>query len=549
MIVLKVLVRTLQIVHSFALLSFPAVAEVAHRFSFKEPATFRVDRHSFDLGSAQGCSEFQSYAAKLLEHAGLASGPAGFAKKDLRGIREMLRLAEVLADQTRGSEHSTFQSQIVEIAAAVANNHRPIIPAYVGLPDLPFRFFDSLSNPVAKGRSEAANLVECPETTDHSLLDPKPSTFWQRCKAIGSADLFTGFGRTNLPQFDLAMWNYSGPKTSGGNPGCDLAAGSLRIKAKFGETHCEPFVSRLYHALGFNVDATDYAPRLKLKYERRFFQEFNRLPEMRMKIGLFFIPIHTFHFERVYDPFDYIKEAVLADGTKLSASEFEKMLLFKPKAKSRFAAENFNADFEASIDHLVTREANIQLKDENIQSIGPWTFDDLGHEHLRELRGAGVLAAWVGWWDARFENTRLRVVDTPYGKMLRHYFNDLGAGLGRAAGTFSHSSENANDFAPTFTRSFRRFGEWRIEFPGYEPIEDNAAFEQITFDDARWMARLIAQFSEEQIRAGLKASGFSPAETAIYTRKLITRRNQLLRDTRFINELPTFSPEELATRN
>jgi len=197
----------------------------------------------------------------------------------------------------------------------------------------------------------------------------------------------------------------------------------------------------------------------------------------------------------------------------------------------------------------VTREANIQLKDENIQSIGPWTFDDLGHEHLRELRGAGVLAAWVGWWDARFENTRLRVADTPYGKMLRHYFNDLGAGLGRAAGTFSHSSEDSNDFVPTFTRSFRRFGELRIEFPDYEPIEDNGAFKQITFDDARWMARLIAQFSEEQIRAGLKASGFSPAETAIYARKLISRRDQLLRDTRLTNEFSIFFCEGGAMGN
>ena len=544
----KLLVRSFQIILSLVLVSLSVVAAGTRSIAFKEPATFRVDRHSFDLGSAEGRSQFQTYIAKLLEHAGSDETP-GFAKKDLRGIKEMLRLAEALADQSRGSEHSAFQSQIVEIAAAVANNHRPIIPAYVGLPDLPFRFFDSLSNPVAKGRREAANLVECPKTTDHSIIDPKPSTFWQRPKAIESADLFAGFDRTNLPRFDLAMWNYSEPKTSGGNPGCDLVSGSLRIKAKFGETHCEPFVSRLFHALGYNVEPTDYAPRLKLKYDRQFFQEFNRLPEMRMKIGLFFIPIHTFHFEREYNPFNYIKEVVLIDGTKLSAAKFEKMLLRKLSSKDRFAAENFDADFEASIDHLVTSEANIQVKDESVQSIGPWTFDGLGHEHLRELRGAGVVAAWVGWWDARFENTRLRVVDTPSGRTLRHYFNDLGAGLGRAAGTFSHSSENANDFAPTFTRGFRRFGEWRIEFTGYEPIEDNAAFKQITFDDARWMARLIAQLSEEQIRSGLKASGFSPEETAIYTRKLITRREQLLRDTRLTYEFSNFSREERAMGN
>jgi hypothetical protein len=511
--------------------------EVAHSFSFRNPSTLKIDGKSFDLATSKGFSEFQVCASKLLQEGSPGAGAASLAKKDLRGIREMLRLADVLNGESDASERRRLERQIAEIAAAIANNHRPVIPAYVGLPDLPFRFFDSLSNPVGKGRKRALNLEECEYSSDLSLLDPERSTFWQRPRSLAMADLYSGFGRTNLPRFDGRVWNYVRPKTTGGNPGCELASGSLRIKVKFGETHCEPFVSRVFHALGYFVDPVDYSPRLKMRYDRRYFTEFNRLPELKMKIGLFFIPIHTFHFERVYDPLNFIEEAVMSDGTRLPREAFADMLLRNRDAKDRFAAQNFNEEVENSIDHLVTSKANVQIKSESGGSIGPWAFDQLGHEHLRELRGAGVLAGWVSWWDARFENTRLRVVETDSGPTLRHYFSDLGAGLGRAAGTFSHSSEKEEDFASTFTRRSKRFGQERIEYPGFEPIENNAAFKEMTFDDARWMARLIAELSEAQIIAALKASGFSDEEVAVYAAKLLSRREQLLRDTGLVSEV------------
>ena len=73
---------------------------------------------------------------------------------------------------------------------------------------------------------------------------------------------------------------------------------------------------------------------------------------------------------------------------------------------------------------------------------------------------------------------------------------------------------------------------------GYKPIEDTPAFAEMTLEDARWMARLIAQLSEAQISTALTASGFNAEEVAIYTSRLISRRDQLLRDTRLTDEFP-----------
>jgi hypothetical protein len=154
-----------------------------------------------------------------------------------------------------------------------------------------------------------------------------------------------------------------------------------------------------------------------------------------------------------------------------------------------------------------------------------------------------VLAAWLGWWDSRFENTRLRVVKTPEGPALKYFWTDLGGGLGRARGTFSHSCEKPNDFGWSFTRSFTSAGKTHFEIKDYEPVEDTPAFAEMTVDDARWMARLIAQFTEQQIVDALEASGFKPSEVQIYTDKLISRRDNLIRDLQLTREIAFLRPE------
>ena len=508
-------------------IGFGAYVAEGGSFSFHEPAVFKVDGQRFDLNSDAALWELAKRAEALL-----AQEEVG--KKDRRGLKEIVRLKELYGKEGSMFRRFSIRRRILELGSAIANNHRPAIPAYVGLPDLPFRFMDSLSNPVGRGTRPASNLMAC-GGGDLSKADPLPSSYWRRPESVAEADLYAGFGREELPDVGVRMWLYRGPKKSGGNPGCELVSGSGRIKVKFAETHSEPFASRIFHALGYYVEATDYVRRLKVRYDRRLFTEFNMLPEIKMKIGMFFLPIHTFHFERTYDPFEFIESAVFKDGTVRTGRELKEMLL---RDGRRVTVENFRPEIEAEIDHLVTVEANVQVEGENGKSIGPWDFGGLGREHLRELRGAGVLAAWLGWWDARFDNTRLRLVETGSGVELRHFFSDLGAGLGRSAGTYRHSSEKPNEFEWVFTRGGASKGDWRFEIINYEPIEDAPAFEETTIDDARWMARLIGQLSEEQIVTGLIASGFESAEVRIYAEKLISRRDRLIRDTGLGEEIP-----------
>jgi hypothetical protein len=137
---------------------------------------------------------------------------------------------------------------------------------------------------------------------------------------------------------------------------------------------------------------------------------------------------------------------------------------------------------------------------------------------------------------------------------LQHFFSDLGGGMGSGTGLFSPRGENPNDFAWTFTSAEIVRGPGRMTTPfrieHFKPTVPTEAFAQMTADDARWMARLIGQLTENQLRAALIASGYDNAEARVYLKKLISRRDQLIRDLKLQDEIPLLrsaaSPREFS---
>lgn len=469
---------------------------------------------------------------------------------ELRGLRELQALCRQLSAASEPDARTNTMHLMLEIARSLVNLHRPPIPTQIEVAFMPVIFCEYLHRPVGKGTARAANIPPSFGEADCSRIDPPGSTFWQKPQAIAQAELFHFPGRSDWPDYENLLWEYDEPKTSfGTNPGLKLKHGGHELKAKFAELHSEPFTVRVFHALGYNAEQTDYAGSLRIKYDRRLFREFN----LRKTLDLHFhflgvIPGGRVSVQRHRDPFEFITAAVLKDGRRLTGPELKRRLLRDPEREHpEDDPANFEPVFEAQIDHLVTRAANVQVREAGVQNLGPWDFGGLGHEHLRELRGLALLAAWVGWTDARFDNTRLKLVaagDTVVGK---HYFSDLGAGLGKSSGIFSWHSDQPNLFAWTCTKPRREQGKGRMTIPfrivNYRPIDQVPAFKEMTWDDARWMARMIGQFTEEQIVQGLIASGWDSAEVRLLTEKLISRRDQMIKDLELTGEIPLLRPE------
>ena len=473
-------------------------------------------------------------------------------KRARRGLREIQRLARNLLESSEVSQQRRLRMLLLETVAAVNNLQRPPVPRTIDFFQTPWLFLKRLSRPVGKGRTMADNLVPG-LGSDSSLRDPESSTFWRRPASIAGQDLYHGFGRTNLLLESDPLCTYAGPKESfGRNPGFTVECGGLKLKLKFAEISSEPFAVRIFDALGYHADITDYSPGVKVRYSRRLLQEFNsRKPLQTHFTFLRLVPLFTLNLQQSYDPCDFVAGAVLKNGTRCSGQELKRRLFRDPnRPHPERDAANFRPEFESNIAYLQTVPANVQLN--SGKSIGPWDFGDLDHASKRELRGAGLLAAWLGWFDTRFDNTRLRLLRHKGQPELEHYFSDLGGVLGETTGLLYARGELPNAFPWTFTYASKTnqlcMDPAPIRLRGYKPIAATPAFAEMTCADARWMARLIGSLTEEQIKDALVASGFDSAGVRLYLAKLVNRRDQMILDLGLASEIPLCRPSGIDRR-
>jgi len=172
------------------------------------------------------------------------------------------------------------------------------------------------------------------------------------------------------------------------------------------------------------------------------------------------------------------------------------------------------------------------------------------HEYRRELRGLYVMSSWLNHTDMRFGNTLDAYVPPGY---LRHYLIDFAGSLG--SGTINPHTPREGveynfDFWETMGRVFS-LGRHKVGWEdqafepihpsiGWIPVEEfdparwkpnwpNAAFTRVKVRDGYWGAKLVASFSDEQIRAAVGAAKLPDRFASDQlTRILIGRRDRVV---------------------
>jgi hypothetical protein len=307
-------------------------------------------------------------------------------KYEVRAISTIQRLALEALQADDARTRAARAADISEVQASLRNGRRPLVPDNLGFITTWVYFFKNLSGSIGHGTTMAADLAGAGDCeSDGGRRDPPPSSFWTRPPAIPGENLYTGFGRDRLPHLEKSLCEYSGPKVSSGtHAGFDVECGGQRFKIKFGEDNSEPFTARIFYALGYQIDPTDYAPRVKVRYDRRLFREFHLRKPLTMRITPLGIRVWTIQLQTHFDPFAFIRTAVFKDGRSISGAALKKILFKDPnRSHPEDSSDNFRSEVEATLDYLVTAPANVQPREGPTQSIGSWEFGGLGHENRR----------------------------------------------------------------------------------------------------------------------------------------------------------------------
>jgi hypothetical protein len=377
-----------------------------------------------------------------------------------------------------------------------------------------------------------------PAGTSDSRRDPAPSSYWQPLKNTGQ-NLYTGFDRASVPDFETPICSYVKAKTGwGAHPGFTVNCGGKEdVKFKLGdEIYGGPFNTRLFWIMGYNVTPIDHVEELKVAYDRRILSEFHSRQLLKFDVKLIFVKLKSFVSTLFDDPFNYIRYAVLKDGTKVYSSELKKRLFKKippgdPKdpdyPRPETMPNNYNEEFESQIAYLAFVPGAMAADPDDVKEIGPWRYDEFDVEERREVRAVQILSAWVGNYVMRWENTSLCFVKM--GKkdwQLRHFFSDVGTGFGATKNFWKQSNSDVN--AMEWRVSERR--SYGVKLSGFQQNTPNPAFDELTLEDAQWMVRKIAGLSEQQIWDALSATGMKGQEQVVAFEKLLSRRAHMVRD-------------------
>ncbi|HLK60497.1 MAG TPA: hypothetical protein VKU00_28305 [Chthonomonadaceae bacterium] len=385
---------------------------------------------------------------------------------------------------------------------------------------------------------------------DPSKADPiLPSTYWNRPTDIAQLDLYYGFGRTSLPNFEDVVCTYRHSKqTYGVHAGFDVKCKPYgNVKLKFEKQFSQPFAHRIAWALGFNTTPVDCAPTVKVKWDPRIFTEFNTREDETLTVSLGgILPVHKEHLQHYLDPLQYVSAVVMRDeqGKEVTVrpepnwDAFKRKLYKNPHGKPETIKDNFNTAFADRIQYLIYKDVNVRLKDDlddddDMTYLGHWDWNGEGNPGIRENRAFAFLAAWLNEFDANVSNNKLYMTEQGGKRTLKHYITDIGSCLGRADDATKMNSQSPNDLPWAFTHPARPNDTAIPLDDNFHPIIRNDAFKAADIYDARWIAPYMAQLTGKQILEALIASGMPSAEVRLYFNKLVQRRNKALTDLGF----------------
>ena len=357
------------------------------------------------------------------------------------------------------------------------------------------------------GKNEAGNLELTKPVSEYTvdelaLLNPKNSPFFE---LNTNKEMHKRFGdlakKKKIDErekmvivFDSVSDNGSAPKIKAIDSLNDEDEWSL----KWGdEIHTDVVGSRLFAALGFDVDHPYYRTRDDLyvvfpqeNLDKNADDMLNRIRQN------FSIDISNF----------VSKVGIVSDEDIANNPELK----------------NYKG-----LPYVTFIECAIEGRPDRVKRMGSIVPDHIGNADRRELRGALLAHMWIDNWDVREENTLISVNHLgKYKYETRGAFSDLGTSLGVKL------TLHKGDFRVGLPNQFgwnlvKRDSDKSISFHGVMNSR-MAPYKNATYADLKWMAHQIARIDKTALEKILEKSGWPKDIQKIYFHKLASRREQIL---------------------
>jgi hypothetical protein len=180
--------------------------------------------------------------------------------------------------------------------------------------------------------------------------------------------------------------------------------------------------------------------------------------------------------------------------------------------------------------------ARLERRLKEVKKQGAWDWFDNPFLGTQEFNGLRVMMSLLNNWDLSTLNNSIYDVAAE----RRYVVSDVGATFGNTGNSFTRSKSVPRDYAAStfigktrvafidFVMHSRPFFLSAVNVRNYR---DRTRMEQVTKGipraDATWLRRRLSMLSEEQIRDGFRAAGYTREEVESYTQTMRKRIAEL----------------------
>lgn len=182
------------------------------------------------------------------------------------------------------------------------------------------------------------------------------------------------------------------------------------------------------------------------------------------------------------------------------------------------------------------QNVRLEARPDDIERLEEWKWKDNPFIGTKELQGLRMMMVFFNNWDVLDLQNKVLEVDGKKGPELHYIVSDLGSTLGRLGNNnfpiiyrLGRSTGRPDHYAKSKFVKGTKNGEVILAYKG----KNRGLFKHIKIADGRWLADLLLELEDRQIRDAFRAANYSPADIDILTGAVKRRISDLDRATAY----------------
>ena len=174
--------------------------------------------------------------------------------------------------------------------------------------------------------------------------------------------------------------------------------------------------------------------------------------------------------------------------------------------------------YETEIAHLVPeltiegkgtfKNVKLEARPDDVKRAGFWPWANNPFVGKPEFQGLKIMMVLFNNWDMKDDNNAILAVKGVANSERRFIVSDLGATFGKTGGIISRSRNKPSDYVKSDFVKAVRGNLIDFSYGG----KNGKLFEDITVNDAKWLAGWLGKLSDEQIKDAFRSANYTPDE-------------------------------------